>query len=170
MQASHSSALGGRVVLQLGDLAHAPLLRALLRTVLAAQHHVRGQGYKAAPAGGLPIHATAVGVEFQAHQFSRQAAAGDVDEMTLPGRQFDGLGRSERRSNPPRMRRILRKIAENDFSNLGDTSTLADPAVVDVLIKKSRHINRATTYSLIHPSAIVMQRHNVGPDPRQLPA
>ena len=32
------------------------------------------------------------------------------------------------------MRRILRKIAENDFSNLGDTSTLADPAVVDDLI------------------------------------
>jgi len=33
------------------------------------------------------------------------------------------------------MRRILRKIAENDMSNLGDISTLADPAVVDDLIK-----------------------------------
>ena len=32
------------------------------------------------------------------------------------------------------MRRILRKIAENDYSNLGDTSTLADPAVVTDLI------------------------------------
>ena len=32
------------------------------------------------------------------------------------------------------MRRILRKIAEDDFSNLGDTSTLADPMVVDDLI------------------------------------
>ena len=32
------------------------------------------------------------------------------------------------------MRRILRKIAEDDFANLGDTSTLADPAVVDDLI------------------------------------
>ncbi|MEO0574327.1 MAG: acetate--CoA ligase [Pseudomonadota bacterium] len=32
------------------------------------------------------------------------------------------------------MRRILRKIAENDVSNLGDTSTLADPSVVDDLI------------------------------------
>ena len=32
------------------------------------------------------------------------------------------------------MRRILRKIAENELSNLGDTSTLADPAVVDNLI------------------------------------
>ena len=33
------------------------------------------------------------------------------------------------------MRRILRKIAEHDFGNLGDTSTLADPAVVDDLVK-----------------------------------
>jgi len=32
------------------------------------------------------------------------------------------------------MRRILRKIAEDDYSNLGDTSTLADPSVVDDLI------------------------------------
>ncbi len=32
------------------------------------------------------------------------------------------------------MRRILRKVAENDLSNLGDTSTLADPAVVDDLV------------------------------------
>ena len=33
------------------------------------------------------------------------------------------------------MRRILRKIAENEFGALGDTSTLADPAVVDDLIR-----------------------------------
>ena len=33
------------------------------------------------------------------------------------------------------MRRILRKIAANDFGNLGDTSTLADPTVVDELIE-----------------------------------
>ena len=33
------------------------------------------------------------------------------------------------------MRRILRKIAEGDVSNLGDTSTLADPAVVDELVR-----------------------------------
>lgn len=32
------------------------------------------------------------------------------------------------------MRRILRKIAENDTANLGDTSTLADPSVVDDLL------------------------------------
>ncbi|MDQ7071143.1 MAG: acetate--CoA ligase [Rhodobacterales bacterium] len=33
------------------------------------------------------------------------------------------------------MRRILRKIAENDYGALGDTSTLADPSVVDDLIE-----------------------------------
>ena len=33
------------------------------------------------------------------------------------------------------MRRILRKIAENDYGALGDTSTLAEPEVVDDLIK-----------------------------------
>ncbi|NCU50881.1 MAG: acetyl-coenzyme A synthetase, partial [Candidatus Fonsibacter lacus] len=32
------------------------------------------------------------------------------------------------------MRRILRKVAENQFENLGDTSTLADPTVVQSLI------------------------------------
>jgi acetyl-CoA synthetase len=38
------------------------------------------------------------------------------------------------------MRRILRKIAENDYGSLGDTSTLADPGVVDDLI--SNRMNR----------------------------
>ena len=37
------------------------------------------------------------------------------------------------------MRQILRKIAEADFSNLGDTSTLADPAVVDDLVSNRQN-------------------------------
>ena len=37
------------------------------------------------------------------------------------------------------MRRILRKIAENDYSNLGDISTLAEPAVVDDLIQNRQN-------------------------------
>jgi acetyl-CoA synthetase len=37
------------------------------------------------------------------------------------------------------MRRILRKIAENEFGNLGDTSTLAEPALVDSLIEGRRN-------------------------------
>jgi len=39
------------------------------------------------------------------------------------------------------MRRILRKIAENDYGSLGDTSTLADPAVVTDLVEN--RMNRA---------------------------
>jgi len=37
------------------------------------------------------------------------------------------------------MRRILRKIAEDDFESLGDTSTLADPAVVTDLIENRQN-------------------------------
>lgn len=37
------------------------------------------------------------------------------------------------------MRRILRKIAENNFGDLGDTSTLADPTVVDDLISNRKN-------------------------------
>ncbi|MBL4865523.1 MAG: acetate--CoA ligase [Pseudomonadales bacterium] len=37
------------------------------------------------------------------------------------------------------MRRILRKIAENELDNLGDTSTLADPSVVESLIENRKN-------------------------------
>ncbi len=37
------------------------------------------------------------------------------------------------------MRRILRKIAEDEFGNLGDTSTLADPSVVDDLVENRQN-------------------------------
>ncbi|MDC7788631.1 acetate--CoA ligase [Rhodoplanes sp. TEM] len=40
------------------------------------------------------------------------------------------------------MRRILRKIAENEFGNLGDTSTLADPTVVDDLVNNRQASQR----------------------------
>jgi acetyl-CoA synthetase len=33
------------------------------------------------------------------------------------------------------MRRILRKVAEGELKNLGDTSTLLDPAVVDEIVQ-----------------------------------
>ena len=38
------------------------------------------------------------------------------------------------------MRRILRKIAEGDLSNLGDTSTLADPSVIESLIENKKSL------------------------------
>ena len=41
------------------------------------------------------------------------------------------------------MRRILRKIAENEFGALGDTSTLADPGVVKELIEHRQNKGKA---------------------------
>ena len=40
------------------------------------------------------------------------------------------------------MRRILRKIAANKPEELGDTSTLFDPSVVDVLVQKHEQLNK----------------------------
>ena len=39
------------------------------------------------------------------------------------------------------MRRILRKIAANEYNELGDTTTLADPSVVDSLIENRQNKN-----------------------------
>ena len=39
------------------------------------------------------------------------------------------------------MRRILRKIAQNDYEDLGDTTTLTDPGIVEKLIADSRNVN-----------------------------
>ncbi len=41
------------------------------------------------------------------------------------------------------MRRILRKIAENEYGSLGDTSTLADPTVVGELIDNRQNRGKA---------------------------
>ncbi|MGE4408899.1 hypothetical protein, partial [Pseudomonas sp.] len=41
------------------------------------------------------------------------------------------------------MRRLLRKIATNEYDSLGDTSTLADPSVVDQLIDNHKAMERA---------------------------
>lgn len=40
------------------------------------------------------------------------------------------------------MRRILRKIATDEFDQLGDTSTLADPDVVDNLIENHKALTQ----------------------------
>jgi acetyl-CoA synthetase len=40
------------------------------------------------------------------------------------------------------MRRILRKVASSDYEGMGDTSTLAEPDVVQRLIDEHRKANR----------------------------
>ncbi|MFL5294762.1 MAG: AMP-binding enzyme, partial [Phenylobacterium sp.] len=46
------------------------------------------------------------------------------------------------------MRRILRKVAEGDVGNLGDTTTLADPSVVDDLVRNRADDSAAEVFSL----------------------
>ena len=46
------------------------------------------------------------------------------------------------------MRRILRKIAEDEYGNLGDTSTLADPAVVDDLVNNRQNKRQRLSFAL----------------------
>ena len=38
------------------------------------------------------------------------------------------------------MRRILRKIASNEFENFGDISTLLNPEIVDIIVKKVKNL------------------------------
>jgi acetyl-CoA synthetase len=67
----------------------------------------------------------------------------EIGPIATPDRIQFAAGLPKTRSGKI-MRRILRKIAEDDFGSLGDTSTLADPAVVDDLIN-NRQNRKATT-------------------------
>jgi acetyl-CoA synthetase len=67
----------------------------------------------------------------------RQWVAGHVGAIARPEHIQFAPGLPKTRSGKI-MRRILRKIAENDVANLGDTSTLADPSVVDDLVKNRK--------------------------------
>ena len=61
------------------------------------------------------------------------------------------------------MRRILRKIGEGDVSNLGDTTTLADPGVVDDLVRNARSVSNP----LISGSTCARRCRPDGDGPRQ---
>ena len=61
------------------------------------------------------------------HVIGTQFAAPDVIHVGAEACPRPGAGKI--------MRRILRKVAANELENLGDTSTLAEPAVVDDIIE-----------------------------------
>ncbi len=63
---------------------------------------------------------------------------GEIGPIAAPDKIQFAPGLPKTRSGKI-MRRILRKIAEDEFSNLGDTSTLAEPAVVDDLISNRQN-------------------------------
>merc|ERR1711994_47692 len=66
----------------------------------------------------------------------RQAVRQTVGPFAMPDQILFTSALPKTRSGKI-MRRILRKIAENDTSNLGDTSTLLDPSIVDELKAKA---------------------------------
>ena len=97
--------------------------------VVGYPHDIKGQGIYAfvtPPTGVQPSEELRANLVKWVRQEIGPIAAPDLIQFA-PGLPKTRSGKI--------MRRILRKIAENEFSNLGDTSTLAEPAVVDDLIE-----------------------------------
>ena len=96
--------------------------------VVGYPHDIKGQGiyaYVTLKAGVEPSEA----LRQELNQWVRK----EIGPIAAPDLIQWAPGLPKTRSGKI-MRRILRKIAENDQSNLGDTTTLADPAVVEDLI------------------------------------
>jgi acetyl-CoA synthetase len=101
--------------------------------VVGYPHDIKGQGiycYVSLMAGEEPSED--LRTELVAHVRREIGAIASPDKIQFaPGLPKTRSGKI--------MRRILRKIAEDDFGTLGDTSTLADPAVVDDLISNRQN-------------------------------
>ncbi|MGB0793691.1 MAG: acetate--CoA ligase [Candidatus Puniceispirillaceae bacterium] len=96
--------------------------------VVGYPHDIKGQGiyaYVTLNAGEAPTDDLIV----ELRNWVRQ----DIGPIASPDKMQWAPGLPKTRSGKI-MRRILRKIAADDFAELGDTSTLADPSVVDELI------------------------------------
>ena len=99
-------------------------------------HDIKGQGiyaYVTLNAGVEPDEALRKALIDQVRREIGPIAAPDVIQWA-PGLPKTRSGKI--------MRRILRKIAENDIGALGDTSTLADPAVVYDLVRNRAGASR----------------------------
>ena len=97
--------------------------------VVGYPHDIKGQGiycYVTLKVGVDPTEALQADLRGWVRREIGPFAAPDVIQFA-PGLPKTRSGKI--------MRRILRKIAEDDLANLGDTSTLAEPAVVDDLVK-----------------------------------
>ncbi len=97
--------------------------------VVGFPHDIKGQGIycyvtlNAGEAGSDELH-----TELRSHVRTEIGPIASPDHIQFS----DGLPKTR---SGKIMRRILRKIAENDYGSLGDTSTLADPSLVDRLIE-----------------------------------
>jgi acetyl-CoA synthetase len=101
--------------------------------VVGYPHDIKGQG--------IYCYVTLnAGVEDSAEleQELRKWVRGEIGPIATPDLLQFSPGLPKTRSGKI-MRRILRKIAENEFGNLGDTSTLADPSVVVDLVENRKN-------------------------------
>ncbi|MBO9126382.1 MULTISPECIES: acetate--CoA ligase [unclassified Rhizobium] len=103
--------------------------------VVGYPHSIKGQGIYCY----VTLMASGQGSEELRQQLVKHVRA-EIGPIASPDKIQFAPGLPKTRSGKI-MRRILRKIAEDDFGSLGDTSTLADPAVVDDLIANRQ--NRA---------------------------
>jgi acetyl-CoA synthetase len=100
--------------------------------VVGFPHDIKGQGIYA--------YVTLVAGEQESEELRKELVAyvrKEIGPIASPDHLQWAPGLPKTRSGKI-MRRILRKIAENAPDQLGDTSTLADPSVVDSLVKQRR--------------------------------
>jgi acetyl-CoA synthetase len=97
--------------------------------VVGFPHPIKGQGIYAYVTLNVGVEAT----DALKHALAEQVKE-EISAIARPDIIQWAPGLPKTRSGKI-MRRILRKIAANEFDNLGDTSTLADPAVVENLIE-----------------------------------
>jgi acetyl-CoA synthetase len=101
--------------------------------VVGYPHNIKGQGIYSY----VTLMAGEKGDDALAGEL-RQWVRKEIGAIASPDLIQFTLGLPKTRSGKI-MRRILRKVAENDFGSLGDTSTLADPGVVDDLINNRKN-------------------------------
>ena len=101
--------------------------------VVGFPHDIKGQGIYCY----VTLNAGDEGSDELAAEL-RQWVRKEIGPVATPDRIHFTDGLPKTRSGKI-MRRILRKIAENEYSNLGDTSTLAEPEVVDDLIDNRKN-------------------------------
>ncbi|AWW75557.1 acetate--CoA ligase [Erythrobacter sp. KY5] len=97
--------------------------------VVGYPHDVKGQGIYCYVTTNAGVEGSdALYQELRAHVRKEIGPIATPDQIQFT----DGLPKTR---SGKIMRRILRKVAENDYGSLGDTSTLADPSLVDRLIE-----------------------------------
>src|SRR5580698_3107449 len=99
--------------------------------VVGYPHDIKGQGIYA-----FVTLKTGIAASGALAEELKQFVAKEISPIAKPDVIQFAPGLPKTRSGKI-MRRILRKIAEGDVSNLGDTTTLADPSVVDDLVKNA---------------------------------